>query len=297
MPLTAEALSHLADQAIRAARKAADAIAARMDLPKKAMQKSGIDSLSGQVVTDTDLLCQKIILDILEPAGRPHGIGLLTEELPDDGSRLQREYFWSIDPLDGTLAFVEGRPGFAVSIALVSRTGVPMIGVVADPSTGILTHAVRDQGIFRQGRPPASAVTDPKRPLTWIMDRSFSKHPLYQETAARMEELRRDLGYSGLTIRNDAGAVINACRVLEDVPACYFKFPRKSKGGGSLWDFAATACLLQEAGAVATDMAGAPLDLNRRTSTFMMHRGVLFASDRQLAAACTTLARAMGFLS
>ena len=74
-----------------------------------------------------------------------------------------------------------------------------------------------------------------------------------------------------------------ALEVLERAPSCFFKFP-KLTGGGSLWDFAATACIFHEIGAVATDIHGDPLDLNRDDSTFMNHRGVLFATDDQVAA-------------
>jgi len=75
---------------------------------------------------------------------------------------------------------------------------------------------------------------------------------------------------------------MNACGVLMNAPACYFKITGPS-GGGSLWDFAATACLTQEVGAVATDIRGRPLDLNRADSAFLNHRGVLFATDHALA--------------
>ena len=75
---------------------------------------------------------------------------------------------------------------------------------------------------------------------------------------------------------------MNAWGVLVNAPACYFKVPGP-KGGGSLWDFAATACVFQEVGAVATDIHGDPLDLNRADSSYMNHRGVLFASDDSLA--------------
>ena len=75
---------------------------------------------------------------------------------------------------------------------------------------------------------------------------------------------------------------MNACRVLAHPSACYFKFPGPT-GGGSLWDFAATACLFAEIGAVATDIHGGLLDLNRADSTLMNHRGVLFATDEALA--------------
>ncbi|MGD8641778.1 MAG: inositol monophosphatase family protein, partial [Gammaproteobacteria bacterium] len=65
--------------------------------------------------------------------------------------------------------------------------------------------------------------------------------------------------------------------------AVYFKMPKPEKGGGSLWDFAASAALFLELGYVATDFHGQPLDLNRRDSTYMNHRGVLFATDLSLA--------------
>ena len=59
--------------------------------------------------------------------------------------------------------------------------------------------------------------------------------------------------------------------VLENLPACYYKYPKLEEGGGSLWDFAAR------------DFYGKPLDLNCADSTFMNHRGVIFALDQSLA--------------
>ena len=45
-------------------------------------------------------------------------VGFLSEETEDNGSRFEEDYFWCIDPMDGTLAFINGHPGFSVSIAL-----------------------------------------------------------------------------------------------------------------------------------------------------------------------------------
>lgn len=42
-------------------------------------------------------------------------------------------------------------------------------------------------------------------------------------------------------------------------------------------------CLCREAGAVASDIDGRPMQLNRPDSTFMNHRGLLFAGNIQLA--------------
>ena len=75
---------------------------------------------------------------------------------------------------------------------------------------------------------------------------------------------------------------MNACTVLANPRACYLKLP-KQNGGGSLWDYAATACIFNEAGAVATDIDGQRFDFNRADSTLMCHRGILFATDEPLA--------------
>jgi len=78
--------------------------------------------------------------------------------------------------------------------------------------------------------------------------------------------------------------VMNGCWVLENHPACYFKFPKPQQGGGSLWDFAATTCLFKELGAIATDFDGLPLNLNNAETTFMNQRGVLFTTVQTLVA-------------
>ena len=101
--------------------------------------------------------------------------------------------------------------------------------------------------------------------------------------AAGLDHIAQDLGLSDVELRVGAGAVMNALGALTNPPGCYVKVPAAA-GGGSLWDFAATACIFGEVGAVATDIHGDPLDLNRDDSTFMNHRGVLFATDDQVAA-------------
>ena len=75
-----------------------------------------------------------------------------------------------------------------------------------------------------------------------------------------------------------AGAVLNGIFVLENGPACMLKFPKKENGGGSIWDFAATACIYHELGLAATNFEGERLDLNRKDGTFMNQEGVFFAN-------------------
>ena len=66
--------------------------------------------------------------------------------------------------------------------------------------------------------------------------------------------------------------------VLENGLACMLKFPKKEIGGGSVWDYAATACIYHELGLPATDYMGGRLDLNRRDGTFMNHKGIYYSN-------------------
>ena len=65
--------------------------------------------------------------------------------------------------------------------------------------------------------------------------------------------------------------------------SCYVKLPKSEEGGGSIWDFAATACIVGEAGGWASNIHGQALELNRRESTFMNHQGVIYASNERIA--------------
>lgn len=281
MKLADADLRELADLAIRATTEAGQMIA--RSRPQRVEHKVAGDSPASQVVTEIDRHSEDIILELLAPTIERFELGLLAEERDDDGGRLTADYFWCIDPLDGTLPFIEGSPGYAVSIALVGRDGTPWIGVIYDPVEASLRHAIRGGGAFRDGRPWPTEASSGEEVLSVFADRSFITRDDHDAQMKALDAIAQDMGLAGLQLHIESGAVMNACEVLAHPPACYFKSPTPS-GGGSQWDFAATACLFHEVGAVATDISGRPLDLNRADATFMNHRGVLFATDEALAA-------------
>ncbi|MGH6918416.1 MAG: inositol monophosphatase family protein, partial [Geminicoccaceae bacterium] len=86
----------------------------------------------GQVVTEADLAVDALLHDVLRDA-RP-AYGWLSEERVDDRSRTRCARAWVVDPIDGTRAFADGVPQFAISVALVER-GEPLVGVVLNPAT------------------------------------------------------------------------------------------------------------------------------------------------------------------
>jgi 3'(2'), 5'-bisphosphate nucleotidase/myo-inositol-1(or 4)-monophosphatase len=283
-PQTLTQLCQLATQAARAAGEVINAHRgpARRDGIK--VETKAIDtSLAGQLVTEVDRKAQAAIIAQLSPSCHSHDLALLAEEERDDGERQRKPAFWCIDPLDGTLPFVKGIPGFSVSIALVARDGSPLIGVVLDPIGGDLYHAIQGQGGWKNDQPIPSPPLDPNQPLILRTDFSFEHHPWYPQTRAGLDRIAAELGLNGAEIHFRTGAVLNACELLETPHICYFKYPRTSENGGSLWDYAASACLFQELGAIASDLFGNPMELNRPASTFMNHRGILYTSHTPLA--------------
>lgn len=278
MRLSTEDMYLLGQCAISAAMQAGQLIARHSQDAVAVNTKDGGTSLAAQVVTEIDHWSQDSILQTLRPTCARYDLALLSEERPDDGARLQQDYFWCIDPLDGTLPFIEGVPGYSVSIALVSRDGQALIGVVYDPLTHTLYHAIKGHGAWQNQH--AFKPAPPAQVLTFITDKSFAQDPLYEATQVELQRIAVELGYVGAKLRVQGGAALNACQALTEAPACYFKFPKPDKGGGSVWDYAATACLFQEAGAPVSDIHGKALVLNPDGSTFMNHCGVLYGSDQ-----------------
>ncbi|MDA3927421.1 MAG: hypothetical protein PF541_00555 [Prolixibacteraceae bacterium] len=282
MKLSTHQIQNLTEIAINAALKAGAIVAENAERTIKVIKKEGGFSRASQVLTEVDLKSQECILSYLTPTLAPFELGLLTEEMTDDKSRFENDYFWCVDPLDGTLSFIESTHGYSISIALVAKDGIPVLGVIFDPLKNILYHAIKDRGVFKNNE-IWKFDSSVNRKLTFIHDRSFLKHPNYSKVIEGLKQMSIDFKLNHLNIIHTGGAALNACWVIENAPACYFKFPTEKKGGGSLWDFAASACIFSEMGLHVSDYNLDNLDLNRPDSTFMNHRGILFSSKKQLA--------------
>jgi len=240
------------------------------------VQKKGGTSYASQVVTAVDKACEAAILAQLLPTCSEFGIALLSEETKDDGSRLEKDFFWCIDPMDGTLAFINKRPGFSVSIALVAKDGTPFIGVVYDPGTDTLYHALKGNGAYKNNH--RWEIKNTNDHLTYVTDQNLKDTPRVVEIEKLLNEKVVELSLNDIKEINGGGSVLNAMLVLENGPACMLKFPKKENGGGSIWDFAATACIYQELGLPATSFSGGRLELNRKETTFMNQQGVFYAN-------------------
>lgn len=267
---------YLKNIAIQAALSAGKIIRQSMDKDLKITKKETGTSIASQVVTEVDKACEAVIVTQLLPTCETFGIALLSEETEDDLSRLEKDFFWCIDPLDGTLAFINKRPGYSVSIALVAKDGTPQIGVVYDPVTDNVYHAIRDGGVYKNEND--WEIQRKNNFLTYVTDQRLKDTPRVAEINKLLNEKVKVLDLDGIEEIHGGGSVLNAIRVLENGPACMLKFPKKENGGGSIWDFAATACIFEELGLPATNFSGDRLMLNQKETTFMNWQGVFYSN-------------------
>ena len=107
----------------------------------------GVEMKSDQSpLTLADKAAHSIIASHLGKTGLP----ILSEE----GSSIAYEdrknwdYFWLVDPLDGTKEFVKKTGEFTVNIALM-RSGIPVAGVVYAPCIDVLYYGSRENGVYK----------------------------------------------------------------------------------------------------------------------------------------------------
>ncbi|KPF51925.1 myo-inositol-1(or 4)-monophosphatase [Novosphingobium capsulatum] len=165
--------------------------------------------------------------------------GWLSEESADDPARLERGLCWVVDPVDGTRDFVRGRPGWAVSVALVAA-GRPIAAILAAPARDEVWLAMAGQGATRNGVPLVASQR---------MALSGARMPMDLRPPTEVDLVMVDKPNS-IALRMAMVAAAEA-----DLLATW--------RWGYEWDIAAAALIAQEAGALVTDAHGADLLFNK----------------------------------
>ncbi|EAK0818245.1 3'(2'),5'-bisphosphate nucleotidase CysQ [Campylobacter lari] len=99
-------------------------------------------------LSEADIISNKIICKELVRFNIP----ILSEEnktIPYK-QRKNWEYFWCIDPIDGTKEFINKNGEFTINIALIYKD-TPVLGVVYAPALDLLYSAKKGEGAFRNG--------------------------------------------------------------------------------------------------------------------------------------------------
>ena len=201
------------------------------------------------LVTVADRAVEKLIRARLGEAFPQHGI--YGEEGTRD--RLEGEFRWYVDPLDGTTNFAHGFPHFAVSLGLEQRPaglaadadGTLVAGVLYDPMRDELFTAERGRGAQLNGKPMhVSRIGELAEALLATGFPSRKRHAspnihFYQEFTLRSHGVRR-AGSAALDL------AYVACGRLE----AFWEFNLNP------WDTAAGILLVEEAGGQVTDYAG-----------------------------------------
>ncbi|HZQ82891.1 MAG TPA: inositol monophosphatase family protein [Gaiellaceae bacterium] len=97
-------------------------------------------------VSEADRGAEEALRELVASSGR--GERVLGEEFGDDGGDAR----WIVDPIDGTKNYVRGVPVWATLLAL-EREGVVVAGLVSAPALGRRWWAARDEGAFADGSP------------------------------------------------------------------------------------------------------------------------------------------------
>lgn len=163
-------------------------------------------------------------------------IPILSEEGKDIdfADRKDWEYFWLVDPLDGTKEFVKKNGEFTVNIALI-HNGIPVLGVVYAPALDVSYWAKQGDGAFKNGeRLPLKAETE-RDTYKVVASRSH----MSDETKQFVDAIETDKQKELISI----GSSLKICLVAEGEADIY---PRL--GPTMEWDTGAAHAIVSEAG-------------------------------------------------
>ena len=205
---------------------------ARLRLRRQDVRRKDV----GDFVTSVDVRCEKWLrreLGRLAPAA-----GFLGEESsPTD---IGRDWVWVVDPIDGTSNYSRGLPHFAVSVALLFR-GDPIVACVhCWPDDGLYA-AVSGQGATRNGR--RLWIAPGRLDDGAILGCQWHRGQQQLEFLARLQSRGSRIRTLGSTVTQLADVALG-------------RLDGNVQEQGRVWDIAAAALLVTEAGGRFTDWQG-----------------------------------------
>jgi myo-inositol-1(or 4)-monophosphatase len=193
-------------------------------------------------VTNADLAADALLTQILREA-RPD-YGWLSEETADNTDRLACKRLFVVDPVDGTRAFLKGRPWWAVSIAVVEDAH-PIAGVVFAPQVAETYTATAGGGAFLNGATIHASQTRELEGAGMVGDPRMFAHPAWPTPWPPMRiESRNSTAYRMCLVASGEFDAALALVAKAD------------------WDLAAADLIAREAGAFCGDHKGQPFSYN-----------------------------------
>jgi myo-inositol-1(or 4)-monophosphatase len=186
----------------------------------------------GSPVSEADLEVDAHLRGVLT-AARPD-YGWLSEESVDDRSRLSHATLFIVDPIDGTVAFLKGRPHFTICAAVV-QDGVAVAGVVHNPMLDHLYKARAGGGAFRGSDAIHVSACLGLDGCAMLGDRAMLTRPPWPEMKV---ETRNSVAYRVALVADGSFDATVSLSAKRD------------------WDLAAADIILREAGGRISDFRG-----------------------------------------
>ena len=203
----------------------------------------------GDFVTAADRRAEKTLFEELSKA-RP-GYGFMMEESGAvEGS--DKSHRWIIDPLDGTTNFLHGIPHFAISVAL-EREGVLVAGVIYNPATDDMYISEKGQGAFHNNR--RLRVSSRREMADSLIGGGVPHLGKAKEHAVFKHELANMMARAA-AVRAHGATALDLAYVASG------RFDGLWQRGLQVWDVAAGAVLVREAGGYVSDADRGELSTN-----------------------------------
>lgn len=184
----------------------------------------------------------------------------------DHGNGATAQRFWTLDPIDGTKGFLRGDQ-YAIALALI-EDGDLKVGILGCPAlhlgngtTGLLFTAIRGQGTYMQPidggeAQPVQVVQPGDTERLRFVESVEASHGNQSEQAA----VAKAVGITQDSVRMDSQAKYGAVAAGEAALYLRLPSPKYPDYREKIWDHAAGAIVVEEAGGKVTDVYGKPLD-------------------------------------
>lgn len=149
-------------------------------------------------------------------------------------TRSSWEYYWCIDPIDGTKEFIKKNGEFTINIALIHK-GIPILGVVYAPVLEMMYWAKAGKGAFLNGKKLPLQVNKNQEEKIFVV---ASKSHLSLETQAFIDSLK-----SKNIEQVSKGSSLKLCMVAEGIADIYPRLAPTME-----WDTAAADAIVRESG-------------------------------------------------
>lgn len=202
-------------------------------------------------LTEADKRSNEIIVNSL--LKQFPGQAILSEEFEDDKKRLNNEWCWIIDPLDGTKEFIKKNDEFTINIALTYKHKA-ILGIVYIPVRNDIYFATFQNGAYLENNGIIKKLNVSKKTnnLILIKSRSHSNDKL-----DRLIELNKNR----IKEVKVSGSSIKGCLVASGEADIYYRFGKTME-----WDTAAVQCIVEEAGGIFKQIDDTEMLYNRENS-------------------------------